>query len=152
MLANAPGTLSDIVTDEHRALAYSLWSFGPFNGPVLGPVIGGFVSQYLGWRWTNWLVLVFAAAAFISVTVIDETYAPTILRKKAARRRKEMVEMGWWSRYDRCLSLGPLVKVNLSRPFVMAITEPIWYVNPQGHSLNLALLIHASSASSGTFI
>jgi MFS family permease len=33
MIANAPGTVADIVTDEYRALAFSIWSIGPLNGP-----------------------------------------------------------------------------------------------------------------------
>jgi MFS family permease len=28
------------------------------NGPVTGPLIGGFVYEYLGWRWTNWIVVI----------------------------------------------------------------------------------------------
>lgn len=53
MISNAPGTVNDIVDEDHRALAFSVWSIGPMNGPVIGPVVGGFVYQYLGWRWTN---------------------------------------------------------------------------------------------------
>ena len=33
MIANAPGTVGDIVTAEYRALAFSIWSIGPLNGP-----------------------------------------------------------------------------------------------------------------------
>lgn len=43
MISNAPGTVSDIVSDDYRALAFSIWSIGPMNGPVIGPLIGGFV-------------------------------------------------------------------------------------------------------------
>ena len=45
MVANSPGTVSDIVTDEYRALAFSVWSIGPLNGPTFGPIIGGFATQ-----------------------------------------------------------------------------------------------------------
>lgn len=47
MIPNCVGTLSDIVTDEYRALAFSIWSIGPLNGPTFGPIIGGFSSQYV---------------------------------------------------------------------------------------------------------
>lgn len=33
MIANAPGTVGDIVGDKYRALAFSIWSIGPLNGP-----------------------------------------------------------------------------------------------------------------------
>jgi MFS family permease len=32
MISNAPGTVNDIVLEEHRALAFSIWSIGPMNG------------------------------------------------------------------------------------------------------------------------
>lgn len=35
-IANAPGTIGDIVSDEYRALVFSVWSIGPMNGPVIG--------------------------------------------------------------------------------------------------------------------
>lgn len=45
MIVNSAGTLSDIVTDEYRALVFSMWSIGPLNGPTFGPIIGGFSTQ-----------------------------------------------------------------------------------------------------------
>jgi len=66
MIANAPGTVSDISDEAHRALAFSIWSIGPMNGPVTGPLIGGFVYEYLGWRWTNWIVVILSKLYFLS--------------------------------------------------------------------------------------
>ena len=126
MISNAPGSVNDIVDEEHRALAFSIWSIGPMNGPVIGPVVGGFVFQYLGWRWTNWVVMIVAGLAWGLVSLIKETYAPAILRKRAQRKRKETGDERWWSRYDEKLKFWPLLKVNLSRPFIMTVTEPIW--------------------------
>lgn len=33
LINNRPGTLGDISTDEYRAMVFSIWSIGPFNGP-----------------------------------------------------------------------------------------------------------------------
>ncbi|KAJ5085388.1 hypothetical protein N7532_010159 [Penicillium argentinense] len=125
MISTAPGMVADLVDDEHRALAISIWSIGPLNGPVLGPVIGGFVTQYLGWRWMCWIALMLSGVALVFALVLKETYAPTLLQKKAARLRKETGDERWWSRYDQKASLSEILKLNLSRPFVMAVTEPI---------------------------
>ncbi|KAJ5575420.1 hypothetical protein N7450_009319 [Penicillium hetheringtonii] len=125
MISTAPGMVADLVDDEHRALAISIWSIGPLNGPVLGPVIGGFVTQYLGWRWMCWIALMLSAVALVFAVILKETYAPTLLQNKAARLRKETGDERWWSRYDRKESLYEILKLNLSRPFVMAVTEPI---------------------------
>ncbi|KAF5857754.1 hypothetical protein ETB97_005389 [Aspergillus alliaceus] len=80
IMGNSPASVNDIVSDTHRALAFGIWSIGPTNGPVYGPIIGGFVYQYLGWRWTNWIVLIIGGAVLALMCCIKETYAPAILR------------------------------------------------------------------------
>lgn len=130
MISNSAGTVVDISTEETRAMVMSLWSIAPLNGPVTGPLIGGFVFEYLGWRWDNWLVLILAGAGTLTMFTTKETYAPIILQKKAARFRKENDDERWWSRYDNKISTMELVKVNLGRPFVLFFTEPIlWFFN-----------------------
>ncbi|KAJ9213580.1 hypothetical protein DTO166G4_4830 [Paecilomyces variotii] len=125
MIASAPGTLADIVDDEHRALAFSVWSLGPLNGPVFGPIIGGFVTQYLGWRWTDWIVMMMTGVALMFSCIMKETYTPVLLQRKAARIRKETDDPRWWSRYDQKVALSEVLKINLTRPFIMAVVEPI---------------------------
>lgn len=69
----------------------------------------------------------FSGFAFVFMCILKETYTPTILKKKAELRRKEENDDRYWSRYDeRKLKFLPVLKVNLSRPFVMIFTEPIW--------------------------
>lgn len=120
----------DISDEEYRALCMSLWSIAPLNGPTTGPLIGGFVFEYLGWRWDNWLVMIIAGASVILLITMKETYAPAILKRKAARIRKEMSDERWWCRYEQRISTIHLLKINLSRPFVLSFTEPIlWFFN-----------------------
>ncbi|PKY03243.1 MFS general substrate transporter [Aspergillus campestris IBT 28561] len=125
MMSNSPASVNDIVSDEYRALAFGFWSIGPTNGPVYGPIIGGFVFQYLGWRWTNWIVLIMGGVVLALMVCIKETYAPLILRKRAEKQRKETQNPKWWTRYDGEKDLKSLLKTSLSRPFMMIITEPI---------------------------
>ncbi|GAW22541.1 hypothetical protein ANO14919_120800 [Xylariales sp. No.14919] len=130
LIVNSAGTVVDISTEETRALVLSLWSIAPLNGPVTGPVIGGFVFQYLGWRWDNWLILILAGVGSLCMLGTKETYGPVILKAKAARIRKETNDDRWWTRYDLNLSPIDIVKVNLTRPFVLFFTEPIlWFFN-----------------------
>jgi multidrug resistance protein len=125
MISNAPGTVSDITSDDYRALAFSIWSLGPMNGPVVGPLVGGFVFQALGWRWTNWVVMIGAGTSWFMVFMIKETYAPAILRAKSAKKRKETDDSRWFSRYDDKKLFWPLLRENLYRPLSMAVSEPI---------------------------
>ena len=125
LISNAPGSVNDMVSEQYRALAFSFWSLGPMNGPTIGPLLGGFVYQYAGWRWTNWLVVILGAVAWGMMALIPETYGPAILRRRAHRKRQSTGDGRWWSRYDERQKIGPLLQVNLSRPFVLALTEPI---------------------------
>ena len=125
LIANAPGSIGDISNERNRGLVFSIWSIGPLNGPVFGPIIGGFTTQYLGWRWTNWLVMILSGVALVLLFVTHETYAPAILTKKARKRRAETDDPSWWCRYEQKDSLLSLLRINLLRPFVMAFTEPI---------------------------
>jgi MFS family permease len=104
MISNAPGTVSDIVNDDYRALAFSIWSLGPMNGPVIGPLVGG-----------SWFM----------VFLIPETYAPAILRAKSAKKRKQTDDTRWHSRYDDKKAFLPMLRENLYRPLSMAVNEPI---------------------------
>jgi len=64
------------------------------------------------------------------MTTVKETYAPTILRQRAAAKRKETEDERWWCRYEERISSLELLKLNLSRPFVLAATESIlWCFN-----------------------
>jgi hypothetical protein len=66
--------------------------------------------------------------AWITTSLIKETYAPAILKRRAAERRKETGDERWWCRYDEKISVTATLKVNLSRPFIMTATEPIlWF-------------------------
>lgn len=74
--------------------------------------------------------MILSGAALIMLYTVKETYAPTILKRKAAQKRKEMDDERWWCRYDVRISTLQLLKINLSRPFVLAVTEPIlWCFN-----------------------
>ncbi|KAK7428723.1 hypothetical protein QQZ08_004818 [Neonectria magnoliae] len=130
MISNSPGSIVDIADPEYLALAMSLWSIAPLNGPSLGPLIGGFVYQYLGWRWDNWIVLILGGTGLACLATCKETYHPAVLKRKAARMRKERDDPRYWCRFDQKLDTLHLMKVNLSRPFILFATEPIlWFLN-----------------------
>lgn len=69
--------------------------------------------------------MIISGLAFIFMCMLKETYAPALLQKKAKLRRKEQDDNRYWSRYDNKIKFWPLLKVNLSRPFVMVFSEPV---------------------------
>ncbi|KAF9894102.1 hypothetical protein FE257_009075 [Aspergillus nanangensis] len=124
-VANSPGVIADMIDGEYRALAISIWSLGPLNGPVSGPIIGGFVTEYLGWRWSNWVVMMLSGLSLAGACLLRETYTPFLLRQKAKAKRKETGDDRWWSDYDSPLQFVALLSSNLVRPLHMAVSEPI---------------------------
>jgi hypothetical protein len=70
--------------------------------------------------------MMISGVAFGFLCIQKETYTPALLKKKAKLRRKEENDDRYWSRYDdKKISFLALLKVNLSRPFIMIATEPI---------------------------
>ncbi|KAJ1309396.1 hypothetical protein OPQ81_006173 [Rhizoctonia solani] len=129
-LTNAGGTIADIFTTNERGLASALFAMAPFGGPVLGPIVGGYVSESrAGWRWNFWIMFIFSAMMFLlGAFLVPETFAPVLLRRHA---RELHIESGgnlhYISKYEKGSKkpFGEIMKVNLSRPFVLLFREPI---------------------------
>lgn len=64
-IAIANGVVADVVTSAERGVYIGYASLSTVLGPALAPVIGGLLSQYCGWRWIFWFLLIFSAAFFI---------------------------------------------------------------------------------------
>lgn len=84
------GTLADLWKNEERGVPMAAFSAAPFIGPAIGPLIGGYLSDATGWRWLYWIQLIFAFVVWVLITfTVPETYAPTILARRAKKLRKE---------------------------------------------------------------
>ncbi|KAF7538257.1 hypothetical protein G7054_g3105 [Neopestalotiopsis clavispora] len=81
------GTLADVIAKENQGRWMSLFVLGPLAGPVVGPIAGGFVVQSIGWRWIFRIILIaYGVIIVLCIIFLRETYAPVILRRRAARR------------------------------------------------------------------
>ncbi|KAJ9660548.1 hypothetical protein H2198_002485 [Neophaeococcomyces mojaviensis] len=130
-LAIGPGVLADLWPAEKRGKAFGLYTAGPLLGPAIGPILGGFIAEYSTWRWVFWSIAIYTALMQIAgVFALQETYAPILLARKAARLAKEARESG---NADN-LSLQPtqttpplpqLIQRALKRPFYLLLTQPI---------------------------
>ena len=86
--------------------------------------------------------MILGGVGFLFMLTVKETYSPTILKRKSARIRKEQDDERWWCRYDERTRTLDLLKLNLSRPFVLAATEPIlWFFNVWSVSSALRLIV-----------
>ena len=121
------GTLADLWRSEERGVPMAVFSAAPFIGPAIGPLVGGFTSDHLGWRWLYWLQLILSGFCYIFITfTVPETYAPTILARRAKKMRKETGDEKFVTEVD--LDLRPLserLRVFLLRPFQLLFQELI---------------------------
>ncbi|KAG8629489.1 hypothetical protein KVT40_003354 [Elsinoe batatas] len=121
------GTLADLWRNEERGVPMAAFSAAPFIGPAIGPLIGGFLSDNLGWRWLYWIQLILSGCAWILITfTVPETYAPTLLARKAKKMRKELADDKYVTEQD--LDKRPFAErmgLFLLRPFQLLFLEPI---------------------------
>ncbi|PSS29845.1 hypothetical protein PHLCEN_2v2660 [Hermanssonia centrifuga] len=90
-LAIGGGVLGDCWRTEERGKAVALYSLAPLLGPVVGPVAGAWIAERSTWRWVFWSTsIVDAFIQVLGVFFLQETFAPLLLERKAARMRKEM--------------------------------------------------------------
>lgn len=69
--------------------------------------------------------MIWAGVSLVFLLLLNETYAPVLLQRKAKKLRKDNDDERYWSRYDIRVGFWELMRINLKRPFVMALTEPI---------------------------
>lgn len=108
----------------------SQFSATPFLGPAIGPIAGGFLSEASSWHWVGAVIALFAALlTAIESLLLPETYAPVLLRKRAARLTKYT---GRVYRYEKDtakpLDIKALFKNQLKVPYKLLFTEPIVFV------------------------
>lgn len=126
-LSLAGGTIADIWRIEERGLAIAYFAAAPYCGPVIGPIVTGWINVGTHrldlFFWTN---MAFAGVILILVGFIPETYTPIILKKRAARMRKETSNPNIITEQEqKKLSLSDIARTNLIRPVQMILTEPV---------------------------
>jgi multidrug resistance protein len=124
------GTLADLWRTEERGVPMAAFSAAPFIGPAVGPLIGGFLSDAAGWRWLYWIQLIMAGVVYVLITfTVPETYAPTILAKRAKKFRKETGSSDHVTEQDLDLrSFSERMRIFLVRPFQLLFGELIVFL------------------------
>ena len=124
-LANAGGTISDVLDANSRGLGMAIFAAAPFLGPSLGPLTGGFLGLTAGWRWVMGFLAIFTGVISVVLFLFSaETYAPYLLRQRATTLSKA-TGMVYRFRADakRPFQIGPLFKSSLIRPWKFLLFE-----------------------------
>ncbi|KAI1068323.1 hypothetical protein LB507_004346 [Fusarium sp. FIESC RH6] len=126
-LSVAGGTAGDVFEKEDIQKPMSLVSLAPFIGPALGPLVGGFINYNTNWRWTYYVMLIWAAVLMVAIVFFaPETFHPILLREKARKLRKETGNDAYRAPMeDVHKPILETLKISVSRPFQLLFLEPM---------------------------
>ncbi|KAJ6184935.1 Major facilitator superfamily domain general substrate transporter [Penicillium mononematosum] len=126
-----PAITGDLFAVKKRGTAMSLTSMIPILGSAVGPILGGYITQYLSWRWTFWLMaIVTACLSLIMAAALKESYVPVIRRKALQKDSSNQEKVsstlkyftGWnWATFKglALLTIRPFVILSSSRIAVL---------------------------------
>jgi multidrug resistance protein len=126
-LSLAGGTIADVWNMEERGMAIAYFAAAPYCGPVLGPIVCGWIN--VGSHRLDlffWVNMAFSGVVMIVVGLIPETYAPVILKRRAAKLRKQTGNINIITEQEKVkLTLHDIIRTSLIRPITMILTEPV---------------------------
>ncbi|OHE90508.1 major facilitator superfamily transporter [Colletotrichum orchidophilum] len=126
-LAVSGGTVSDLFARHELQAPMLMYSLAPFIGPCIGPLIGGFVNYNAHWRWTYYVMIIWAFVLLVAIVLfVPETYHPIVLRTKARKIRKETGDERWKAPVEKTTkSVIRTIGISLMRPFQLIAFEPM---------------------------
>ncbi|KAI8954808.1 major facilitator superfamily domain-containing protein [Xylaria longipes] len=134
--------MTDMFHDKDRGKSLAVAGLLPYLAPALGPILGGLVSQLIDWPWLFYIVSIIDAVVLaLGFFVLQETYTPSLLRRKAAtlgQLDQEVVDgapttittpspptPGQWAFWRDLFSQ---LRVNMLRPFQILLYRPVMYI------------------------
>lgn len=146
-LVNSSSGTADLFSLADRGKVNAYFSAAPFLGPVLGPIVGGFLSQGAGgWMGVGGVITLLTAMTWMAYFfVVPETYAPVLLRLRAARLTRLSVgaanddededsddinmRVYYQSRLDKAgggpKTVAQMLQIAMIRPFRLLFSETI---------------------------
>lgn len=151
-LAVSGGTVGDMFSKDELQHAMAIFSVSPFIGPCIGPAIGGFINYNTHWRWTYYVLSIWASGLLLAIVfLVPETFRkplpssfctaamsstkerliniladPVLLREKAKKMRDSTGDARWRAPMEVVeKSIARTVAQSLMRPFQLLIFEPM---------------------------
>lgn len=88
------GSIADIWEVRERGRAMGIFYMGPLCGPLFAPIIGGALGASLGWRSTQWFLVIYGGATLIFIIFALPETLPRIPRPSPPAPSPPDVEKG----------------------------------------------------------
>ncbi|XBW34581.1 hypothetical protein QEN19_000144 [Hanseniaspora menglaensis] len=127
-LSQAGASLSDMYPIESRGYAIAVFSICPYGGAVLGVLVNGFVGTFTkSMNWIIWVNMMLAGVTWFCLTfIVPETFAPYILKRRAAKLRKQLQRDNIMTEQEAIgLTFKEMLLSCLVRPIYFILTEPV---------------------------
>lgn len=129
-LAVGSATCGDIMKLPYLPMAIVAWSAASIAGPCIGPVIGAALTDASqSWEWCFRFQAIVGMVSFVVCSFfLPETYAPTIMHRKAQRLRAVTGNKNLVTQYELDhppTSFVQAAKTTLWRPIILSISEPM---------------------------
>jgi len=72
------GSISDIWEPKERGRAMGIFYLGPLCGPMFAPIVAGGLTEGLGWRSTQWFLVIFGGLVLVALIF----FMPETLRRR----------------------------------------------------------------------
>ena len=137
-VVNIEGTFADVWPALDTTTYYAALTMASYLGASLGPIIMGPVvsAEGMDWRWTQYVSLMFAAAALLFGALAPETYPRQIIRNRArkAKQPHNLPPAASGATFAASANLTVL------QPLIMMVTEPVVIGTAWVLSLNFGVL------------
>ena len=149
-----PAIIGDIFSSESRGSGMSLIMLAPLVGGAVGPAISGLIAESLGWRKILWMSAALAILCeILFFTLLRETYKVTILKRRAARLRKETRDESLKCPYDTNEGAAELywsmLRKSIKRPVVVMLDSSVLQIMSFYGGLVFSLLLHLGNNIAG---
>ncbi|KIY01690.1 uncharacterized protein Z520_01828 [Fonsecaea multimorphosa CBS 102226] len=122
----SPAVVGDLYPVERRAFGSAIIVGSQSLGPIVGPICGGFITEYLSWRWSYWILVLCAGSTTAVITLfMQESNAVVLLERKVRKMRKTLGRSELVSAVQHRMSAHELLKVSLllaKSPIVLFIS------------------------------
>lgn len=109
---------------------------------------GGYIAQRLNWSWSFWILSIFTTfLVLVSLILFHETYAPTILHKRAKSLRKTTNNPEIYTVYEKANPvLLTKLKIALIRPTKQLFQEPVIQLMSlySAYSFGILYIVHST--------